>query len=55
MWWYIIGQEKRKRLAIWLKLSARVVKAFRQGQKTDANDALAIGIAENQRLSRVDY
>lgn len=29
-------------------MSARVVKAFRQGQKTDANDALAIGIAAQQ-------
>ena len=47
----IIGQEKRKRQAIGhtvKPMSARVVKAFRQGQKTDANDALAIGIAAQQ-------
>ena len=37
-------------------ISARSVKAFRQGQKTDANDALAIAVAARQphiKLSRV--
>lgn len=29
-------------------INARKVKAFRQGQKTDANDALAISVAARQ-------